>query len=453
MNIGINSRVGWRVIGDEVVAFNCENQKIVIWNEVASQLWKMLYKGFDFNQLIYWLKCEYSLNQNKAYRDVYNFIQEAATMDFVKISGTNNKKVVKVSDNVKIGENVLLAVEMKAIENLIPFAITFETTYVCNEKCVHCYMDKNLAELSFQEIEKILEQISEEGCLFVSFTGGEFFMRHDAIKIVECASKMQFVIDILSNGTLINKYIAEKLSKYSVRRVQISLYGATAKTHDSITRLPGSFKKTLSGIKYLKNEGVKVEIAFPLMNINFSERYRIIDLVKSMNCLISPSHIITARNNGSEDTFSLRISEEQLRDFLSDKELSNLYAGRKPFQTHQFYFGFTDLNDAAPCYSGFNSCAITPSGKVLPCNQLLYDAGDLKKENFSIIWRSSPQFEYLRSLTIRELSKCSGCELLKFCARCPGLAMLEGGDLLGPSPENCRITCADISLKKGGKKR
>lgn len=452
MNIVINSRVGWRRIGDGVVVFNCENQKIVIWNEVASRLWEMLYKGFDFNALTSWLSCEYSLNLKKARKDVFNFIHEAASMDFI---GFNNDYVDKVeseiSGNSKDGENVLLAIEMEAIKNLIPFAITFETTHTCNERCIHCYMDRNISALSFQEIKRILEKIALEGCLFVSFTGGEFLTRKDSVEIIECASGMNFVIDILSNGTLINQDIAKTFVKHSVRRVQISLYGATKKTHDSITSLPGSFEKTLKGIEYLKKEGIKVEIAFPLMNVNFKERYLVKDLVESMECLLSPSHIITARNNGSKDTFSLRINDRQLLDFLKDKKLSKLYAGRKPFQTHQFYFGFADLNDAAPCYSGFNSCAITPSGKVLPCNQLLYETGDLKMENFSTIWRSSPQFKYLRSLTIRDLPKCSGCELLKFCARCPGLAMLEGGDLLGPSPENCRVTCVDISLKKGGK--
>ena len=99
----------------------------------------------------------------------------------------------------------------------------------------------------------------------------------------------------------------------------------------------------------------------------------------------------------------------------------------------------TSKNCSNKKYSGFNSCAITPSGKVLPCNQLLYEVGDLNKNSFSEIWHNSPQLQYLRSLTIGKITKCSKCQLLDSCARCPGLAFLEGGDLLGPSPENCRI--------------
>ncbi|HNS33758.1 MAG TPA: PqqD family peptide modification chaperone [bacterium] len=442
----INPRVGWRYIDSEIVAFNCENQQIVIWNETASLLWEKIAAGMDFNDLIEFLTNKYSLSNKRAKRDIITFLQEANSCGFIDY---NNKELKIENQNDKDGENILLTIEMKAIENLIPFAVTFETTYVCNEKCIHCYIDHNQLSLSLSEIRHILNEIAAAGCLFVSFTGGEFFTRNDAMEIVEYASKLHFVIDILSNGTLITKSIADKLALHPVRRVQISLYGATPETHDLITNLTGSFKNTLNGINFLTKAGIKVEIAFPLMGINFHERHLVKNLARSLGCLLSPSHVITARNNGKRDTFQLRLNDEQLKLFLEDKELSALYAGRKPFQDHQFYFKFSDLADAAPCYSGFNSCAITPSGKVLPCNQLLYEIGDLKKNSFSKIWHNSPQIQYLRDLTISKLTKCSKCQLLTSCARCPGLALLEGGDLLELSPENCRISAINHSLKGG----
>ena len=431
----INSRVGWRFIGDEVASFNCANQQIVIWNHVASKLWTKMENGSSFDELVSWLMQEYSVNRETAIKDIKEFLREVFDAGFIE----SGKSSMEDDDESKNGENALLLVEMKAIENLIPFAVTFETTYYCNENCIHCYMDSNLPSLSLSEIKRILDEIAEENCLCVTFTGGEFFVRKDALEIIKHASELHFIIDILSNGSLINKEIVNVLNSCSVRRVQVSIYGATSKTHDAITLLPGSFRRTLKGIEFLKEAGVKVEIAFPLMNKNFHERYLVRDLAKSVGCLISPSHMITARNNGSRDTFSLRLDDNQLREFLEDKELAGFYVGRKPFQDHEFYFGFSDLLEAAPCYSGFNSCAISPSGKVLPCNQLLYEVGDLRKNNFYNIWHNSPKLKYLRSLNLRDLEECANCKLLLSCARCPGLAFLEGEDLLGPSPENCRV--------------
>lgn len=435
--IKINPRIGWRMIGNEIVTFNCENQQIAIWNETASQLWQMLSNEKDANQMISYLNNEYRVDQQQAKKDTLNFLQEAAGMGFINAESTNPNLAIHDIDD---GENVLLTIEMKAIKHFIPFAVTFETTYSCNERCIHCYMERNLPSLKLHEIKSILEQIAQEGCLFVSFTGGEFFTRPDALKIVEYASKLHFSIDILSNGTLINQEIAETLTANPVRRIQISLYGANSEIHDSITRLRGSFLKTVQAIEILKETGIKVEIAFPMMRHNFKERYAVKQLAESMDCVISPSPIITARNDGSKDTHSLRLTNGQMVQFLEDKDFSGLYAGRKPFQDHQFYLGISNLLEATPCYSGFNTCAITPSGKVLPCNQLLYEVGDLRKTEFSEIWYNSSGLRYLRGLKIKDIKKCSVCENLTYCARCPGLAFLEGGDLLGRSPENCRIT-------------
>lgn len=443
--IKINPRIGWRMIGNEVVAFNCENQQIAIWNETASQLWQILSKEKNVNQMISCLSNEYHLDQQQAKKDTVNFLQEAAGMGFISAEFVDSDHIIHGIDD---GENVLLTIEMKAIKHLIPFAVTFETTYSCNERCIHCYMERNLPSLRLHEIKIILEQIAQEGCLFVSFTGGEFFTRLDALKIIEHASKLHFCIDILSNGTLINKEIAGTLTVNPVRRVQISLYGANPETHDFITCLRGSFLKTIHAIEILKERSMKVEIAFPMMRHNFKERYAVKQLAESMDCVISPSPIITARNDGSKDTHSLRLTNGQLVQFLEDKDFSSLYVGRKPFQDHQFYLSISNLLEAAPCYSGFNNCAITPSGKILPCNQLLYEVGNLKKATFSEIWHNSSRLQYLRGLKIKDLTTCSECKNIRHCSRCPGLAFLEGGDLLGLSPENCRITNIILNLQK-----
>ncbi len=445
----INPRIGWRMIGDEMVSFNCANQEIIIWNKIASQILIKLSKGLSSKKIVDWFVANYSIDKKIALRDIEELLEEIYSAGIIssKKSKTTIKEEREDNEDTKNGEKALLEIEMKTIKELIPFAITFETTYRCNENCIHCYMDRNLPSLSLDEIKHTLEQIATEKCLCVTFTGGEFFTRSDALEIVEYASKHHFVIDILSNGSLINQEITNVLASCSVRRVQISIYGATPKTHDAITNLPGSFQRTIRGISLLKDAGIKVEIAFPIMNKNFHERYMVRNLVTSMDCLISPSHMITARNNGSRDTFSLRLNDRQLTQFLEDKELSGFYAGRKPFQDHEFYFNFSNIFEAAPCYSGFNSCAITPLGKVLPCNQLLYEVGDLKKQSFSEIWHNSPQLKRLRRLTLRDLEKCADCELLYSCARCPGLAFLEGGDLLGPSPENCRVAKINSLIK------
>jgi hypothetical protein len=48
----------------------------------------------------------------------------------------------------------------------------------------------------------------------------------------------------------------------------------------------------------------------------------------------------------------------------------------------------------------------------------------------------------VRSIRIRDLHTCSSCAASRFCSRCPGQALVEGGDLYGPSPANCEHALA-----------
>jgi len=443
--IKINPRVGWRTIEKEAILFNCDTQEICILNETGSNLWETIADGADFSRLVNSLKKKYSLSDEVAKKDTISFLEQLNSGGYIRFINGEKWPDHRVSSEA---ENILIELEMQAIRNFIPFSVTFETTYSCNEGCIHCFMDKNLPSLDPSDIKRILKEIADAGCLFITLTGGEFFTRADFAEILESVSGLHFAIDILSNGSLITQDIAESLANCPVRRVQLTLCGATPEVHDYVTRLEGSFDKTMNAIHFLRNSGIKIEIAFPLMGLNFHQRYLAKQIVESLDCLFFPSHIITARNNGLKDTFGLRIDDAQLKTFLADKKLFKLYGGRKPFQDHQFYLNIPDIQDAAPCYSGFNTCAITPNGKVLPCNQLLYEVGDLAKESFAEIWKHSSGLKYLRNLKIRDLPECLKCKHLPFCSRCPGLALLEGGDLLGISPENCRITKNSCELLK-----
>jgi len=431
----VNPRVGSRVINGETVAFNCQNHLVAIWNPAAGDVWAGLQRGESTASLAERLAPKWDINTTEATISISEFISELKADGFL-LGPCPPEKPIAVSDD-RGGEDTLLAIEMRAIETLTPYAVTFETTYHCNEECIHCYMERDKQSLGFNKIVHILDQLAEAGTLFIAFTGGELFTRKDALEIIDAAHQRSFVIDILSNGTMIDEEVAAFLSQRRVRRVQLSVYGSCADTHDMITQIPGSFMLTLRGLHALTGAGVKVELAFPMMRRNFDERYEVWEMAKMFECPISPSPIITARNDGSFDTHGFRLSNEQFKDFYADVEFSALYNGRKPFSDHQLYFGFTDILEAAPCYSGFNTCAITPEGRVFPCNQLLLEVGDLRKSTFAEIWHG-PKLHKLRSYTIRDLPKCSSCQLLKSCSRCPGLALLEGGDLLGPSPENCR---------------
>ena len=455
LKIRIRSKeiIGWREIDGKIALFNPKQQEMAILNETGSFLWKNISQWIDFQDLCRKVMDEYVVNWRSAEIDTIDFLNQLMSLDVLEISDFKKERFIQSRYQEEIrDENLLLELEKLAMKKMIPFSTTFELTQKCNEDCIHCYMPKEEAdELTTEEVKNILVELAEEGCIFISFTGGEIFARPDLFEIIDFASKQKFVIDLLSNGTLIDNRVVDFLQNQIIRRVQISLYASKSEIHDKITRREGSFEKTLRAIKLLRKGKIKVEVAFSIMNINFDERYDVKNLADSFGAQFLPSHIITGRNNGSQDTFDFRINDTQLRQLLGE-EIFDYYPGRKPFQEHQFYMGFKNLQEANPCYSGINSCAINPIGDLLPCNQLLYNLGSLRENSFSEIWHNSSMAKRLRSIKVKDLPECSKCSMLPYCSRCPGLALLEGDGILGPSPENCRITSIQIQNLKGDEK-
>ena len=92
-----------------------------------------------------------------------------------------------------------------------------------------------------------------------------------------------------------------------------------------------------------------------------------------------------------------------------------------------------------PCSAGHNSCYISPYGDVFPCVQLPQAAGNLRREKFDEIWYHAPQLERLRAIRESQLPICSRCEIRNYCERCPGLALMEGGDMLGAYERACAL--------------
>ncbi|RLE26515.1 MAG: radical SAM/SPASM domain-containing protein, partial [Acidobacteria bacterium] len=80
---------------------------------------------------------------------------------------------------------------------------------------------------------------------------------------------------------------------------------------------------------------------------------------------------------------------------------------------------------------------ITSAGDVLACNIMPVVAGNVLEKSFREIWENSPWFKKLRGITRADLETCSECEKYAYCGRCPAQALVEDGDLMGPSKDAC----------------
>lgn len=149
---------------------------------------------------------------------------------------------------------------MKAGKNGIPLSGTFELSPVCNMQCKMCYVRMTLREIrdSGKRLRTLDEWISlgreaqRQGMLMLLLTGGEPFFWPDFRELYQELKKLGLVITINSNGTLINEKTVEWLKKDPPMRLNITLYGASDHTYESLCGNPRGYTQTIRAIRLLK---------------------------------------------------------------------------------------------------------------------------------------------------------------------------------------------------------
>ena len=329
----------------------------------------------------------------------------------------------------------------RALKLGIPISVQLDLTYRCNERCIHCYLDHDdHGEMSTAEIKDLLDQLAAAGVLFLNLSGGEIFMRKDLFEIVEYARKLQFSVKLKTNAVMIRAAKAKRIAELSVESVQISLYSHKPEVHDEITKLPGSFKRTMEGARLLKAEGVKVSFANVLMKHNADDYPEVRALAAELGVGFNVDATITPMMDGDRSILELNVDPAKLEGIFRDPSLTG--GSSESFcAPPSGPLPEADAFSTLPCSAGHTACYVSPYGEVYPCVQFPYLVGNVREKRFIDIWRDSPQLKEVRSISVGDLQGCSSCVHGGSCSRCPGLAYMEG-NMRGPSIQDCEKSFA-----------
>jgi radical SAM protein with 4Fe4S-binding SPASM domain len=138
--------------------------------------------------------------------------------------------------------------------------------------------------------------------------------------------------------------------------------------------------------------------------------------------------MITAKTDGDRSPLTLRLGRAALRRVFSDPALNGptpgaVAAARDP--------------DEVACGAGHTACYVSAYGDVSPCVSMPIVCGNVREQRLSEIWERSARMQEVRAIRVRDLPICSRCAASSFCTRCPGQALVEDGDLYGPSTAAC----------------
>jgi cyclic pyranopterin phosphate synthase len=130
----------------------------------------------------------------------------------------------------------------------------------CNYKCVYCRTGEfgaQYPELGIDEYLKLIKLFVNLGIEKVRLTGGEPLLRNGLLELIQELSRLRtpsgesLELALTTNGHLLDK-LADPLKAAGLNRVTVSMDAVDAPTFERITRVPGSFKKVVAGVRAAK---------------------------------------------------------------------------------------------------------------------------------------------------------------------------------------------------------
>ncbi len=319
-----------------------------------------------------------------------------------------------------------------------PLSATMELTDRCNLNCVHCYINQPVnskvamaRELGTEQVKAILNQMAESGTLFVMLTGGELLLRPDFEEIYLHARHLGLIVTIFTNGTLIDERIADLFAKVPPRSVEITLEGATAEVFESVTRVKGSYKDCLRGIKLLHDRGIKTKVKTVLLTLNQQELPAIIELAETLGVSHRYDSTIWPRLDGGQSPYRYRLSPELSLDF----DLADSLRTEERYKSGKKMVGVSARRfQAVSCGAGFRSYHIDSAGNLSACMMLRKPSYNLLKMPFVEAW---DRLGEVRKIQRVKHTECENCFANNLCSQCAGWSQMVHNDYETPDTFVC----------------
>ena len=331
-----------------------------------------------------------------------------------------------------------------------PIVCIWEITRACNLRCIHCENfggEPGEAELTFDEMLRVVDGLATLGCRCVDITGGEPLLhpRWDALALALRDRNIR--TSLVTNGLLLDDAHLDRAEAAGVEIIAISLDGP-GPVHDRIRRRPGRdrfmgspFDATIDALqRSVKRFSTKVITQVNVLNIEKLGGMR--QMLGNLG--VSAWQIQLAIPVGRLLTYRkpFVLSPTQLNDLTAFIEAAQM-DGKYPRIDTADNIGYYTRREIAlrqrttgqgvwlGCQAGIRSVAITYDGTVRGCSILPpeFDAGDLHSERIEEIWKDANRFAYSTAFDTTKLSgDCATCRMGALCrAGCTSMAYYSTG--------------------------
>jgi radical SAM protein with 4Fe4S-binding SPASM domain len=429
------------------VAYHTPSQAMAFLEDDSAAIWDLLYRAHGRFQpaLDYMLqRGTWEGNpEQEARAALAAFVEHLWQGQLVQIPGiapAPRPNVPARRQAYDVAQDPDVQVAQVMADHHICYGLVLETTYRCNERCVHCYLpdQTNLRELSLPQIDALLGEFASLGGFAIQLTGGETLVRRDFASILALVKKHRLMPSIVSNLTLLQDEVLQAIADAYPKSVGCSIYSARPELHDAVTRLPGSFQRSIRAVRLLRERGVPVIIKTPLLKDTAPHWSEIPKLAAELGVEYQLDLSITAKNDGGLSPLAQRVEDPALLREIFSAEFYHLYVRDESMAQ----LAATPSPDASLCGAGAAGLAISPDGTIRPCIGLTTPLGHFPEDSLSWVWNESPFFHEFGAIRLRDITPCRDCADLMYCSRCPGAWQAERGDFRHPSPYTCTLAKA-----------
>jgi AdoMet-dependent heme synthase len=331
----------------------------------------------------------------------------------------------------------------------------WETTVGCNLRCAHCRASaepgRSPEEMNTKQALKFVDDIADFANPILVLSGGEPLFRSDILDIAAHATSRGLRVALATNGTLVDRKMAQEIKKAGISRVSISIDGVGSAMHDAFRGVPGAYEAALDGAGFLRREGVGVQFNTTVTKHNIDALPQIVALAEREKAVALHLFLLVPVGCGLEVSEKSQISPEEYEEVLNwfyQKSRETQMEMRATCAPHYYRIirqrareegrKITPQSDGMAamtkgCLAGTGICFVSYKGDVYPCGYFPVSAGNVQDKSIASIWADSPLFQELRDTDNLE-GKCGGCEYRNVCGGCRARAYGMTGNYLGEEP-------------------
>lgn len=264
----------------------------------------------------------------------------------------------------------------------VPWAILLDPTSACNLHCTGCWAAEygNRLNLSFDEIDSIIEQGKRLGIYMYIYTGGEPLMRKQEL-IALCNKHNDCIFLSFTNATLIDEAFAEEMLRVRNFVPSISIEGFEAATDGR--RGDGTYQKVLHAMEILKQHKLPfgVSCCYTSQNLDSLSSEAFFDQLVAWGAKFAWFfHYMPVGN----DAVMELLPSPQQRETMYHR--IRAYRKTKPIFTLDFQ---NDGEYVGGCIAGGrNYLHINPNGDIEPCVFIHYSDSNIREKTLLEALRS-----------------------------------------------------------------